>query len=81
MALSVRTNVASIRAASMLNRTQGSLSSFLERISSGLRVNRAADDAAGLSVASRMNLIILVLNKPFEMQMMVYLWFKLLKVV
>jgi flagellin len=39
----------------MLNRTQGSLSSSLERISSGLRVNRAADDAAGLSVASRMN--------------------------
>jgi len=55
MALSVRTNVASIRAASMLNQTQGSLTSSLERISSGLRVNRAADDAAGLSVASRMN--------------------------
>jgi flagellin len=55
MALSVRTNVASIRAASMLNRTQGNLTSSLERISSGLRVNRAADDAAGLSVASRMN--------------------------
>jgi flagellin len=55
MALSVRTNVASIRAASQLNHTQGNLTSSLERISSGLRVNRAADDAAGLSVASRMN--------------------------
>jgi flagellin len=54
MALSVRTNLASIRAASQLNRTQGSLTSSLERISSGMRVNRAADDAAGLSVASRM---------------------------
>ena len=54
MALSVRTNVASIRAASQLNSTQNQLTSSLERISSGLRVNRAADDSAGLSVATRM---------------------------
>jgi flagellin len=55
MALSVRTNIASIRAATQLNSTQNSLTSSLERISSGLRVNRAGDDAAGLSVASRMD--------------------------
>jgi flagellin len=55
MALSVRTNIASIRAATQLNSTQSSLTSSLERISSGLRVNRAGDDAAGLSVASRMD--------------------------
>jgi flagellin len=54
MALSVRTNVASIRAASQLNNTQSRLTNSLERISSGLRVNRAADDAAGLTVATRM---------------------------
>ena len=55
MALSVRTNVASIRAASQLNNTQNRLTNSLERISSGLRVNRAADDAAGLTVATRMD--------------------------
>jgi len=55
MALTVRTNIASLSAIHQLNRTQGSLTNSLERISSGLRVNRAADDAAGLSVASRMN--------------------------
>lgn len=55
MALTVRTNVASIRAASQLNNTQGQLTNSLERISSGLRVNRAADDSAGLSVATRMD--------------------------
>ena len=55
MALTVRTNIASLSAIHQLNRTQGNLSSSLERISSGLRVNRSADDAAGLSVASRMN--------------------------
>jgi flagellin len=55
MALTVRTNMAAIGAINNLNRTQGSLSSSLGKISSGLRINRAADDAAGLSVASRMN--------------------------
>jgi flagellin len=55
MALTVRTNIASIRASNRLNATQNSLTSSLERISSGLRVNRAADDAAGMSVASRMD--------------------------
>ena len=55
MALTVRTNIASIRASNRLNSTQSNLTSSLEKISSGLRVNRAADDAAGLSVASRMD--------------------------
>ena len=55
MALTVRTNIASLSAIHQLNRTQGNLTTSLERISSGLRVNRSADDAAGLSVASRMN--------------------------
>jgi flagellin len=54
MALSVRTNTASLRAIGHLNYTQNHLSNSLERISSGLRVNRAADDTAGLAVASRM---------------------------
>lgn len=54
MALTVRTNVAAIGAIGKLNKTQNSLTSSLEKISSGLRVNRAADDSAGLSVATRM---------------------------
>lgn len=54
MALSVRTNAAALGATSQLNRTQNSLTKSLERISSGLRINSAADDAAGLSVATSM---------------------------
>ena len=54
MAMSVRSNMAAIRATNQLNRTQTSLTKSLERISSGLRINTAADDAAGLSVASSM---------------------------
>ena len=54
MAMSIRTNLAAMSATSTLSKTQNSLSSSLEKISSGLRINRAADDAAGLGVATRM---------------------------
>jgi flagellin len=54
MAMSIRTNVAALSATNQLSRTQSGLSSSLEKISSGLRINRAADDAAGLGVATRM---------------------------
>jgi len=55
MAMTVRTNISAIMATNQLNRTQGNLSSSLGKISSGLRINRAADDAAGQAVAMRMN--------------------------
>jgi flagellin len=54
MALTVRTNLAALSATSQLNSTQKSLTGSLEKISSGLRINKAADDAAGLAVATRM---------------------------
>lgn len=54
MAMTVRTNLAALSSINTLNKTQGSLSSSLEKISSGLRINRAADDAAGMGVATRM---------------------------
>jgi flagellin len=54
MGMTVRTNMAALSSISTLNKTQGSLSSSLEKISSGLRINRAGDDAAGLGVATRM---------------------------
>jgi flagellin len=52
MGMTVRTNIAALRAASQLGQTQAKLGGSLERISSGLRINRAADDAAGLGVAT-----------------------------
>ena len=51
MALTVNTNTASLNAINNLNQTQRSLSGSYSRISSGLRITRAADDAAGLGVA------------------------------
>jgi flagellin len=50
--MSVRTNIASMMATGKLARTNKGLGSSLEKISSGLRINRAADDAAGLGVAT-----------------------------
>jgi len=55
MALTVRTNVGALSAIKTLNNTQNNLTKSLGRVSSGARINRAGDDAAGLSVSSRMN--------------------------
>lgn len=52
MGMSVRTNISAMMAAGKLSRTNKGLGSSLEKISSGLRINRAADDAAGLGVAT-----------------------------
>jgi flagellin len=54
MALSVRTNIAAMNSATQLGINQNNLSATLTRISSGLRVNSAADDAAGLGVATNL---------------------------
>lgn len=54
MALTVRTNVGALSAIKTLNGTQNSLTKSLGRVSTGSRINSAGDDAAGLSVSSRM---------------------------
>ncbi|MEY4591902.1 MAG: hypothetical protein RIR18_797 [Pseudomonadota bacterium] len=54
MAAVINTNIASLNAQRNLSTSQGSLRTSLERLSSGLRVNSAKDDAAGLAIATRM---------------------------
>ena len=51
MGLTVNTNIAALNAYRNLNATQSSLSKSLEKLSSGYRINRAADDAAGLAIS------------------------------
>jgi len=51
MGLRINTNVPALNAGRTLSRSTDALNQSLERLSSGLRINRAADDAAGLSVA------------------------------
>ena len=55
MALTVNTNMSALSAANTLNNTQGALSQTLARVSSGMRINRAADDAAGSAVAQNLS--------------------------
>jgi flagellin len=55
MALVVNSNLSSLNALNNLNRTNGNLSDTFGRISSGLRINKAADDAAGLAVAENLD--------------------------
>ncbi|MBQ0958445.1 flagellin FliC [Ideonella sp. 4Y11] len=55
MAQSINTNVASLNAQRNLNGSQSSLATSMQRLSSGLRINSAKDDAAGLAIAERMN--------------------------
>ena len=55
MAQSINTNMPSLNAQRNLNTSQTSLATSMQRLSSGLRVNSAKDDAAGLAIAERMN--------------------------
>ena len=55
MAQTINTNVLAITAQRNLERSQNMMTTAMERLSSGLRVNSAKDDAAGLAIAERMN--------------------------
>lgn len=50
----INTNIPSLNTQRNLNKSQGSLSTSIQRLSSGVRVNSAKDDASGLAIATRM---------------------------
>ena len=66
MALRVNTNVSAISAQSVLKRNLGAVGRELERLSSGLRVNRAADNASGLVISEVMRGEISGLNQNVQ---------------
>ncbi|MBE0359890.1 flagellin N-terminal helical domain-containing protein [Pseudoalteromonas aliena] len=55
MALSIQSNMASMSIQNQLGRSNNDLSTALERLGSGFKINSAKDDAAGLQIASRLN--------------------------
>lgn len=63
MAQVINTNMASLNAQRNLNTSQNSLNTALSRLSSGLRINSAKDDAAGLAISERMTSQIRGLNQ------------------
>lgn len=54
MSLRINTNVAALNAHRQLTNTDAAMSASMEKLSSGYRINRASDDAAGLAVANRL---------------------------
>ena len=63
MAVVINTNVASLNAQRNLNKSQLGLNRSMQRLSSGLRINSAKDDAAGLAISDRMTSQIRGLNQ------------------
>jgi flagellin len=55
MSMTINTNLASLNAQRNTSMSQSSLSTAMQRLSSGLRVNSAKDDAAGMAIGERMN--------------------------
>jgi flagellin len=55
MSMTINTNISSLSAQRYLTKTQSSLSTSMERLSSGLRINSAKDDAAGLGISTRLS--------------------------
>ncbi|GIU50856.1 flagellin [Shewanella sairae] len=55
MAITVNTNVTSMKAQKNLNASSQGLATSMERLSSGLRINSAKDDAAGLQISNRLD--------------------------
>ena len=62
MAMTINTNIASLNAQRNLSMSQSSLATSMQRLSSGLRLNSAKDDAAGLAISERMNTQVRGLN-------------------
>ncbi len=63
MAMVINTNISSLAAQRNLSRNSGTLRKSVERLSSGLRINRAADDAAGLAVRELMRADVAVIKQ------------------
>ena len=63
MALTINTNIASLNAQRNLGTSQAHLNRSMQRLSSGLRINSAKDDAAGLAISDRMTAQIRGLNQ------------------
>jgi flagellin len=63
MAQVINTNISSLNAQRQLNRSSAGMQTAMERLSSGLRINSAKDDAAGLGISDRMSAQIKGLNQ------------------
>ena len=66
MGLFVNTNTAALNSGRNLNRSTRSLATSFERLSSGMRINSAKDDAAGLAISQRMTTQVRGINQAIR---------------
>ncbi|MEO5355236.1 MAG: flagellin FliC [Magnetococcus sp. XQGC-1] len=66
MALTINSNAASLRTTYALDRASDALKTSYERLSSGMRINRAKDDIAGFSISTRMEVKVREQNKAIQ---------------
>ena len=80
MGLRIRTNATSLNAQGTLGKNNAALQNSMEKLSSGYRINKAADDAAGLAISSNLEAKIRSMGQAKLTRMMVYQWFRLPRV-
>ena len=72
----INTNVSATLASNAVSRNERAMSTAMERLSTGKRINSAADDAAGQAIASRMSSQVKGLSRLQEMPTMRFLWYR-----
>ena len=72
----INTNVSALLTQNAIIKNERSMSTAMEQLSTGKRINSAADDAAGLAISSRMTAQINGLINQSGTPMMQYLWFR-----
>lgn len=66
MALRISTNIGALNTQRQLSISQNNFASSMEKLSSGFRINRAADDAAGLAIAGKLRVNLRAFGKAYE---------------
>ncbi|MGA1179023.1 MAG: flagellin FliC, partial [Marivivens sp.] len=66
MALNINTNIGALSASAAASSVNKAMETSMERLSSGMRINTAADDAAGMAISSRMEAQIRGLNQAIR---------------
>ena len=77
----INTNLNAMIATNQMSKNTALSGASMEKLSTGLRINKAGDDAAGLAVSEKMRAQIRGMEQAEETYKMVYLWFKQLKVL
>ena len=77
----INTNVGALMARTYATKANDKMQTSMERLSSGLRINSAADDAAGLAVANKMSSQLSGIKMAIRNSQMVFHWFRQLRLV